>query len=435
MVWAYHSTSQDILIDLIAQHHKGRLEWSYARNTGIFMWLADREALLKHFETVARNAYTATEPKDPVVCTLHYLALRKKAVLQGLWRMATWSREQGATTRLLKNDFTDARWKTAAAKNAYALMGRRRFEYAAAFFLLADDLKSAVSVLSNQLDDVQLAVAVARVYEGDNSPVLQSLLMNRVLPIAAEENNRWQATWAFWLLGDKSSAVRALVSPLHQLLSPPTPPPPSIQAKTFLNDDPALIVMYRQLRTKSLQTLKGALRITGQEEWGFIVKTASLLRRMGCDMLALDLVAHWEFLLPQQPMVTVAETDEAEESISELPPSPTLERRAHSALEGYDEIDPRKLLRRRSSLVVDDLPPSPGQMRPGYSRNSSARDTKPAQAKSMLDGWDSGGAVQAVKPQQAKEMIDTQKAKPVEKKKPTQFKEPEANSLLDSFGF
>lgn len=55
------------------------------------------------------------------------MALKKKAVLVGLWRMATWSREQAATQRLLSNNFDDTRWKTAALKNAYALMGKRRF--------------------------------------------------------------------------------------------------------------------------------------------------------------------------------------------------------------------------------------------------------------------------------------------------------------------
>jgi len=55
------------------------------------------------------------------------MALKKKPVLVGLWRMATWSREQSATHRLLSNNFEEERWKTAAMKNAYALMGRRRF--------------------------------------------------------------------------------------------------------------------------------------------------------------------------------------------------------------------------------------------------------------------------------------------------------------------
>ena len=41
--------------------------------------------------------------------------------------MAAWNREQSATQRLLANNFQEPRWKTAALKNAYALLGRHRF--------------------------------------------------------------------------------------------------------------------------------------------------------------------------------------------------------------------------------------------------------------------------------------------------------------------
>lgn len=84
-------------------------------------------------------------------------------------------------------------------------------EYAAAFFLLADHLQDAVSVLHNQMNDVHLAIAVARVYEGDDGPVLRSFLTDKILPQAAREGNRWLATWAFWMLNKRDSAVRALV--------------------------------------------------------------------------------------------------------------------------------------------------------------------------------------------------------------------------------
>jgi hypothetical protein len=40
--------------------------------------------------------------------------------------MASWNREQGATSRLLSNNFQDKKWKTAALKNAYALLGKHR---------------------------------------------------------------------------------------------------------------------------------------------------------------------------------------------------------------------------------------------------------------------------------------------------------------------
>ena len=79
------------------------------------------------FEVIARNEYTKSDMKNPIDCSLFYLALKKKTVLQGLWRMAGWNREQGATVRLLSNNFHEKKWKTAAMKNAYALLGKHRF--------------------------------------------------------------------------------------------------------------------------------------------------------------------------------------------------------------------------------------------------------------------------------------------------------------------
>ena len=83
-------------------------------------------------------------------------------------------------------------------------------EYAAAFFLLADHLKDAVGVLANQLDDMQLAIAVARVYEGDEGPVLKELIHSRILPQAVREGNKFLASWAFSMLGQRDMAIQAL---------------------------------------------------------------------------------------------------------------------------------------------------------------------------------------------------------------------------------
>ena len=84
-------------------------------------------------------------------------------------------------------------------------------EYAAAFFLLADRLQDAVNVCAQQLNDMQLAIAVARVYEGDEGPVLRSLLEEKILPQAAREGNRWLGSWAFWMLGRVDMAMKCLL--------------------------------------------------------------------------------------------------------------------------------------------------------------------------------------------------------------------------------
>lgn len=84
-------------------------------------------------------------------------------------------------------------------------------EYAAAFFLLADHLREAANVCINQIGDIQLAIAITRAYEGDDGPVLQEILEGKILSEAAIEGNRWMATWAFWMLNRRSSAVRSLI--------------------------------------------------------------------------------------------------------------------------------------------------------------------------------------------------------------------------------
>lgn len=80
----------------------------------------------EQFEMIARNEYTKSDEKNPIDCSLFYIALKKKTVLQGLWRMAGWNREQVATLKLLSNNFQEEKWKTVALKNAYALLGKHR---------------------------------------------------------------------------------------------------------------------------------------------------------------------------------------------------------------------------------------------------------------------------------------------------------------------
>ena len=44
------------------------------------------------------------------------------------------------------HDFKEDRWRKAALKNAYSLLGKQRFDHAAAFFLLAGSLWDAIQV-------------------------------------------------------------------------------------------------------------------------------------------------------------------------------------------------------------------------------------------------------------------------------------------------
>ena len=68
--------------------------------------------------------------------------MKKKSLVWGLFRSISDKR----MTEFFKNNFAEERWRKAALKNAFALLGKQRFEHAAAFFLLAGALKDAIEV-------------------------------------------------------------------------------------------------------------------------------------------------------------------------------------------------------------------------------------------------------------------------------------------------
>ena len=46
IAWAYHSGSQDILVDLVSRQFHGRMLWEHVRESGMFMWMTDVHALV-----------------------------------------------------------------------------------------------------------------------------------------------------------------------------------------------------------------------------------------------------------------------------------------------------------------------------------------------------------------------------------------------------
>lgn len=46
IIWAFHSQSQDILVDLVSKHFNGRMLWQHAKECGLFMWMSDIAALV-----------------------------------------------------------------------------------------------------------------------------------------------------------------------------------------------------------------------------------------------------------------------------------------------------------------------------------------------------------------------------------------------------
>ncbi|KAF2861564.1 hypothetical protein K470DRAFT_256930 [Piedraia hortae CBS 480.64] len=274
--FAYHSSTQSPLLTLLTQPYtpQNPLTWPVAKSLGLPSLLNTSDSLTSFLETLAQSTYRSTHPPDPTQSSLFFLALRRKSTLQNLWRLASWHKEQRATLKFLQRDFSTPENRSAAKKNAYALMGKRRFEYAAAFFLLADDPASACGVLAAQCGDCDLAVAVARVYAGEGSEVLRTLVEGRVIEPARGEGDRWRLCWGYEILGRRDEARECLVEPLK-----------GVGVRLARQDDPATLVLYRDLRGD-----KGS-----RFEFQAVLRAARVLRRMGLWTIALELVSGWVF--------------------------------------------------------------------------------------------------------------------------------------------
>lgn len=403
ITFAHQSNTQQPLLDILTLAYDNKISWRTARHLGLFAWLSDREALASIFEALAQSAYRASSPPDPINASLYFLALHKKSTLLGLWRIATWHKEQKATMNFLRRDFTAEANRTAARKNAYALMGKRRFDYAAAFFLLAEDAASATSVLAGQCGDVMLAIAVARLYAGDGSPVLRKLVEDRLLPDALTVSDRWQASWCHSILFERQQAAEVLVRPLEGV-------------KTWEADEPHTLALYRQLRRRE-----------SEWEWEAVLRGARLLRKMGLWFAALELVRSWEFQDPREVALELRKASAGQTN----------------GVQHTEPAAPRSMLDDFTTPAPTNTTAPPSML---DDFTSSTPPAKPSQPPSMLDGFANAPTStqqddKAVREAKAAELLKQLKSKKEaaksekEKRQPTQFQEPSADSLLDSFGF
>jgi hypothetical protein len=440
IVFAYHSENQQPILEALHNYYGGKLDWPTVRQLGIPAWLhavraaqsegSDLASLEQIFETLAQKAFRSTYPPDPTKASLFFLALKKKATLLALWRVAVGNKEQRTTSNFLKRDFTLEENRTAARKNAYALMGKRRFEYAAAFFLLSNDPASAIRILAGQCQDLPLAIAVARVYCDDGSPELMKFMEERVLPSARQAGDRWLLSWVHEMMSHSHLAAQALVIPVDQFEVEDAERLP----RHWQQDDPLTLKLYQHLRdrpAKPGQNKKSRSLGGEQHEYRAILRAARILRKMGLWLLALELVSTWHFATPP-PLSDDKINDDASEVVT--------------ATNGSHE-------------QPNDTTPSilDGFSAPERSVQDEAKAPNPQSAapKSLLDDFDSlslqSPADKAKSDREAKaaELMAKLKAKKEaaskpagdageddkKKKAPTQFKEPAASSILDSFGF
>lgn len=305
--WAFHSVAQEELLNVLPTMQKDSPTWSELRAMGVGWWVRNTHILRKCIEKVAKAAFY--RKNDPLDAAIFYLAMKKKAVIWGLYR----SQKDTKMTQFFGHNFEDERWRKAALKNAFSLLGKQRFEHSAAFFLLAGCLRDAIEVCLEKLNDVQLALVIARLYDSefDKSATYKSVLRKKVLGIVSPVNelnslninmhyDPFLRSMAYWILEDYSSALETLIKqPIREE-----------DDQVMLSAcNPAVFNFYNYLRTHPLllrrhfgssDAFSTHVSLTGKSglagtinlsERRLFFTTATAHLKAGCPMLALEVLS------------------------------------------------------------------------------------------------------------------------------------------------
>ena len=201
--WALHCEALEALTKQILPSET--TTWEQAKRLGIGYWLTNPILLKEIIKNIAKAEFNLK--KSPEDCAVFYVALGQTATLSTLFKAS----KNTKIAEFLLNDFTEQRWKTAADKNAFALLGRQQYRYAAAFFLLGGNLKGAIGICTRHLKDYNLPLVFCRLLEGENSESLKYLINTFILPQAEESHDAWLSSIASWLLKDYEKAIEALI--------------------------------------------------------------------------------------------------------------------------------------------------------------------------------------------------------------------------------
>ena len=285
--WAYHSETEEEMLSLLPSVQRGSPEWPELKSFGVVWWIRSTAILRRLVEQLARAAFL--KKNDPLDAALFYLALNKKPVLCGLYRTIKDERMH----QFFQHNFSEDRWRRAALKNAFALMGKQRFEHAVAFFLLAGSVQDAAEICIEKLKDFQLALMIIRLRENGELTYHQ-LLKNHILPEESIGNatnvhrikaDAFVRSMAYWTLGKYEKSLNTLLENVeHEDIAD------VFNFYIFLRSHPYLVKNKAQFSggkkndSSSCETIENA---TDQERQ-LIFQTALVHLEAGCPLLALD---------------------------------------------------------------------------------------------------------------------------------------------------
>lgn len=189
-----------------------------------------------------------------------------------------------------------------------------RADYASAFFMLAGQPRDAIRICLRQLDDLELAIMLARIadyrtaHPGLHSPtlldldkqaeerpvpvcgdLLREVIETTILPNAQKAGDRWLSHWGLWNLGQRATAIRHLTLPLRDVGIEPKDADNRVRG--VLSGSADWMSLYYDLRRRYFETdtdtadnknlAESDTWLTRAEEWDMVRHRSQRLWVMG----------------------------------------------------------------------------------------------------------------------------------------------------------
>lgn len=168
---ALHSENQDVIVKQMMERFvfENTLNWHEMRRMSLPLWLKDTSKLKQLVEFVAKNEYKLESGEDgrskAEASALWYILLKKIEVLKSLFNV---EKDGAKYVKFLSSRFDQEKPRVVACKNAMALIQKKKYYLSITFFLLGEDLRSALDVALQRCNDPILAVLICKLYDPMN---------------------------------------------------------------------------------------------------------------------------------------------------------------------------------------------------------------------------------------------------------------------------
>ena len=172
LCWIYLINNQQDILNFICGNKIQSINWKTMTLFNVPMWIKSDIKLKELLENVARNEYkrivkedaqkneNKTQEKNHTehIALYLYLADKENLILDFYDREP----QNEKIKKFVMRDFSIKKNRKIAKENADTLMNKKKYIYAAYFYLLADDIRSALDMTLEKMKDINLTICLLR---------------------------------------------------------------------------------------------------------------------------------------------------------------------------------------------------------------------------------------------------------------------------------